>query len=56
MISLGELTLVAQVSSSRLVEKMTITKANQLRLETNWDSIEKVVDSMFVATAENEPQ
>ena len=53
---MGELTLVAQVSSSRLVEKMTITKANQLRLETNWDSIEKVVDSMFVATAENEPK
>ena len=50
---MAELTLV---SSSRIVEKMTIMKANQLRLETSWDNIEEVVSSMFVATAENEPK
>ncbi|MDY6901876.1 MAG: hypothetical protein SWZ49_27955 [Cyanobacteriota bacterium] len=48
-----ELSLVA---TSRIVEKIAITKANQLRLETNWDSIEEVVSNMFVATADNEPK
>ena len=53
---MAELNLEDKLSSSRIVEKMTIELANQLRIKSTWESIEEVVNNMFVATAENEPK
>ena len=41
---------------SRMVKKFTRSKANQLRIQSTWESIDEVVKDMFVATAENEPK
>ena len=53
---MAEFTLQGKLSSSRIVKKMTIELANNLRIGSTWDNIEEVVNNMFVATAENEPQ
>ena len=39
---------------SRMVKKFALSEANQLRIKSNWESIDEVVKDMFVATAEIE--
>lgn len=53
---MAEFNLEDKLSSSRVVEKMTIELANHLRIKSTWDNIEEVVKNMFVANAENEPK
>ena len=44
-----------KTSSSRTILKLSVSKANQLRLLSKLASIDDVVRLMFVATSDNEP-